>query len=153
MGNRRRIGVLSDTHGFFDAQLKKIFADTDQLIHAGDIGPDTIVERLQEIAPVIAVSGNCDSFLPYPVHHRFSACGFQIHLQHIVTPGRTDSIPEPTDLVVFGHTHRQYSARFGGIHYLNPGYSGAPKRGTTRSVALLSLEQGKSIELEFISLG
>ena len=34
----KRIGVLSDTHGFVPPQVYDFFKDCDELWHAGDIG-------------------------------------------------------------------------------------------------------------------
>ena len=51
----KRIGLLSDTHGWWDERYAKHFAECDEIWHAGDIGSMLLVERLQEIAPLRAV--------------------------------------------------------------------------------------------------
>ena len=57
----KRIGIMSDTHGLWDDRFALYFKDCDEVWHAGDIGDYGIVERLQEIVPVVrAVSGNID---------------------------------------------------------------------------------------------
>lgn len=56
----RRIGILSDTHGYWDDRYSTYFADCDEIWHAGDIGDYSIIERLQEICQVRAVAGNID---------------------------------------------------------------------------------------------
>ena len=61
-----KIGVISDTHGLFDESIVSIFAGVDLIIHAGDIGKLEVIARLEEIAPVIAVEGNNDSFGRFP---------------------------------------------------------------------------------------
>jgi len=35
------IGVISDTHGFLDPKVAKLFAAVDHILHAGDIGTDS----------------------------------------------------------------------------------------------------------------
>ena len=55
-----RIGVISDTHDFFDPQIRELFKGVDHIIHGGDIGLPWILLQLEEIAPVTAVSGNTD---------------------------------------------------------------------------------------------
>ena len=55
-----RIGVISDTHDFFDPKIREFFSGVDHIIHGGDIGLPWIVLQLQEIAPVTAVLGNTD---------------------------------------------------------------------------------------------
>ena len=34
----KRIGLLSDTHGYWDERYLKYFEDCDEIWHAGDIG-------------------------------------------------------------------------------------------------------------------
>ena len=53
----KRIGLLSDTHGYWDDRYEKYFASCDEIWHAGDIGSNEIIDRLSEIAPLIAVAG------------------------------------------------------------------------------------------------
>mgnify|MGYP002694414281 CR=1 FL=1 len=48
----KRIGILSDTHSYWDDRYTRYFADCREIWHAGDIGDYTIIERLAEIAPV-----------------------------------------------------------------------------------------------------
>jgi len=56
-----RIGVVSDTHGFFDARLEELLAGVELILHAGDVGKQEVLEELEKIAPVRAVRGNVDS--------------------------------------------------------------------------------------------
>ncbi len=54
-----RIGILSDTHGCWDDRYAVHFSDCDEVWHAGDIGDYAIIEKLQDIVPVVnAVAGN-----------------------------------------------------------------------------------------------
>ena len=57
-----RIGVIADTHGLFDPAIVRHFQGVDHILHAGDIGKRSVIEQLQIIAPVTAVSGNIDEF-------------------------------------------------------------------------------------------
>ena len=56
-----KIGVVSDTHGFFDARLGELLAGVELILHAGDVGGQEILHELERIAPVRAVQGNIDS--------------------------------------------------------------------------------------------
>jgi len=56
-----RIGVVSDTHGFFDARLEELLAGVELILHAGDVGKQEVLDELGRIAPVRAVGGNVDS--------------------------------------------------------------------------------------------
>ena len=55
-----KIGVLSDTHGHLDERFFNFFKDCDELWHAGDIGTEDIVDRLQAFKPLVIVYGNID---------------------------------------------------------------------------------------------
>jgi len=57
-----KIGVISDTHGLLDARIPQLFSGLDHILHAGDIGDVSILERLRQIAPLTAVAGNIDGF-------------------------------------------------------------------------------------------
>ena len=58
-----KIGVVSDTHGFFDARLAELWAGVELILHAGDVGKPEVLDELEKIAPVRAVKGNTDSSL------------------------------------------------------------------------------------------
>ena len=55
-----KIGLISDTHGYLDPKVLELFADASHILHAGDIGGDSIILELKAIAPVTAVLGNTD---------------------------------------------------------------------------------------------
>ena len=55
-----RIGLLSDTHAYWDEKYHKYFMECDEIWHAGDIGSETLIKKLAEIKPVRAVYGNID---------------------------------------------------------------------------------------------
>jgi putative phosphoesterase len=55
-----KIGVLSDTHGYWDPKYQKYFENCDQIWHAGDIGSSEVLFELQKIAETRAVHGNID---------------------------------------------------------------------------------------------
>jgi predicted phosphodiesterase len=57
----RKLGLLSDTHGFLDKDILAFLANTDEIWHAGDIGTLKIIEILQSIKPLRAVYGNIDN--------------------------------------------------------------------------------------------
>ena len=82
----KRIGILSDTHSYWDDRYTRYFADCREIWHAGDIGDYTIIERLAEIAPVRAVSGNIDGGLTrrvYPQFLSFECEGVRVLMTHI----------------------------------------------------------------------
>ena len=157
MSKHFKIGVISDTHGFLDPQIKKLFRGVDHILHAGDIGPPHIVMELEEIAPVTAVMGNTDFDIDVRETESVTLSGRNSLVHHIVslpTPApaiRDRIISTRPDLVVFGHTHQAFSQTLNHTLYLNPGYSGRPKMHTRRSVAIVEIG-GDKTDFSFLSL-
>ncbi len=60
-----KIGVISDTHGFLDPKILKLFTGVGHILHAGDIGDPFIPFELEQIAPVTVVVGNNDPDLSF----------------------------------------------------------------------------------------
>ncbi|HEV2692933.1 MAG TPA: metallophosphoesterase family protein [Verrucomicrobiae bacterium] len=152
-----KIGVISDTHGHLDPRVEKIFTGVDHILHAGDIGYASIILELEMIAPVTAVLGNCDSDIGFHLTETVELAKKKFLVHHIVNPRDLSEIAasriakDQPQVVVFGHTHKQFAETLNGILYFNPGYSGKPKHGADRSVAILHLT-GKDIRHEFIAL-
>jgi putative phosphoesterase len=55
------LGIISDTHGLLRPKALDALRGSELIIHAGDVGKSEILERLREIAPVVAVRGNVDT--------------------------------------------------------------------------------------------
>lgn len=152
-----KIGVISDTHGFLDPAVFKIFAGVEHILHAGDIGYASIILELEAIAPVTAVHGNTDMGLSFRETEAVGLAGRKFLVHHIVNPySLSDRLKprmarEKPDVIVFGHTHKQFSETIGGILFFNPGYSGKPKVGAERSVAILHCDE-KEMRAEFLEL-
>ena len=90
------IGLISDTHGVFDAPFKEFLAPVDEVWHAGDFGGG--METAREIAafkPLTGVAGNCDNHdlrYTHPVHRFFECEGFKVLMIHVGGyPGRYDA--------------------------------------------------------------
>ena len=52
-----KIGLLSDTHAWWDDKYMEYFSECDEIWHAGDIGSDTLAARIAALNPVRAVYG------------------------------------------------------------------------------------------------
>lgn len=152
-----KIGVLSDTHGFLDPRVEKIFAGVDHILHAGDIGDAMIELELKFIAPVTVVQGNVDAGLPFKLTEIVTLAQKKFLIHHIVNPwALAETVAhqlakQKPDAVIFGHTHRPFAQVLDGVLFFNPGYAGKPKLGAERSVAILQVV-GREITHEFISL-
>jgi putative phosphoesterase len=152
-----KIGVISDTHNFFDPQIPELFKGVEHIIHAGDVGSTAIISELEKIAAVTAIIGNTDSMLPLKEIEVFELGRHKFLLQHIVQPDTpavllSDRVQrEKPDVIVFGHTHKPFNKTIDGIWYFNPGYAGKARFGLERSVALLHFHRDK-IKPEFLKL-
>lgn len=152
-----KIGVISDTHSYLDPQIPQLFDGVDHILHAGDVGPYSLLLELEAIAPVTAVLGNTDTWLQLKLTERIELGGHRFLVQHIVNPhALTDELRDliaagRCDVVVIGHTHKAFNAEIGGVLFFNPGYAGKQRFALERSVAILHLE-GKRIRPEFKSL-
>jgi putative phosphoesterase len=140
--------VLADTHDFLDPRVREFFSGVDHILHAGDIGAPWLIHQLEEVAPVTAVVGNCDTGLGFKETEVVELGGRKILLQHQVDPRvpsdglRRRLLKEKPHLVVFGHTHRQFCCTANGVMFLNPGYAGKPRFHHPRSVAVLQIKGG-----------
>ena len=152
-----KIGVISDTHDFFDPKIPAIFHGVDHILHAGDVGLPWILLQLEDIAPVTAVMGNTDVGLHYKETEVVLLAGRKFLVHHIVdihNPSETlqrRTIREKPDVIVFGHSHKPFNQTIGGILYFNPGYAGKERFGHPRSVAILHCNE-KEIRAEFRDL-
>jgi uncharacterized protein len=150
----RVIGLISDTHGMVRAGLFDALAGVELILHAGDVGPDSVLAELEAIAPVRAVCGNTDR----PGNPRLTESltldigGVSIHVSH----GHELGSPTPEKLLaayaqrvlVYGHTHRQLVHAMEGRLVVNPGAAGARRFDLLPSVARLTIEHGApSVEL------
>jgi len=152
-----KIGIISDTHGFLDPKVLRLFAGVEHILHAGDIGSDAIIAELEAVAPVTAVLGNTDSSPAFRLTEVVKLAGRKFLVHHIMNPHalteelRLRIARERPDAVVFGHTHKAFSETIDGVLYFNPGSAGKPKSGPGRTVAILDCD-AKEIRHEFIPL-
>jgi uncharacterized protein len=143
------VGIISDTHGFFDPKLREIFRGVAHILHAGDIGQQQIISDLEKIAPVTAVLGNTDGPLPFRETEALELAERRFLLHHIVDPaGASGAIHEriardQPDVVVFGHTHKPFCQKTGQTLFFNPGYAGRPRFAMPRSVAVIQISGGR----------
>lgn len=147
-----RIGVIADTHGLFDPAIARHFAGVDHIVHAGDIGARFVIEQLEAIAPVTAVSGNVDQFEQsgFPCQTVIRVGGVTIAVRHILFERGTltrearawlDRV-QP-DVCVFGHSHAPTIARYGHTVLFNPGSAGPRRFSLPRGIGLLTVDQEK----------
>jgi uncharacterized protein len=143
------VGVISDTHGKLDERVLELFAGVSHIIHAGDIGDEEIIWRLEKLAPVIAVRGNNDpSTMCFPNERRAVIRGRTFFVRHQFATVEKLSLAQQRlieqrmpDAVIFGHSHHAYSGQWRGTLLFNPGSAGPKRFSLPRSVGLLELHE------------
>lgn len=147
-----RIGVIADTHGLFDSTVRRHFKGVDHILHAGDIGDRSVIEQLEQIAPVTAVLGNVDDDdqSGFPSEAIIELAGRCIAIRHILyeggkltKAGRAFLTREPPDICVFGHTHQPKTEWFGKTLLFNPGSAGPRRFSLPRGIGLLTIQKEK----------
>ena len=153
-----RVGIVSDTHGRLSDTAFAALAESDVIIHAGDIGGPDILRALETLAPVHAVLGNND-FDEYGSHvQRFAhpvVDGVRFLVAHYPRDVRIgfngcaglaagDPIP---DVCVHGHTHvlkivAGKEAR-PATYVVCPGAVFRPRGDFPRTVAFVEVDAGR----------
>ena len=161
----RRIGLLSDTHGYMDDRILAYLNDCDEIWHAGDIGNLETAERLLALKPLRAVCGNIDG--PdlrgeFPNLLRFSCEEVDVLIIHIggypghyATMVRNELKNNPPKLFISGHSHILkviYDAKYKLLH-INPGAAGTQGFHQIRTLIRFSLDHSDIKNLEVIELG
>lgn len=144
--NRKRIGLISDTHGLLRETAVQALQKSDIIIHAGDIDIQQIIDKLKSIAPVFPVRGNMDR-IPQkgglPEYDIVETEGFYIYVIHDILKMDLDPAAAGFDVVVSGHSHRPEIKYIEGVLYINPGSAG-PRRFTLPiTVGLLEIDGDK----------
>ncbi len=135
------VGVISDTHGLLRPEAVAALAGSTHIIHAGDVGPEDILQALRGIAPTTVVRGNVDRESwaeSLPEHVRLSIGGRSIYVLHDLHALDFDPAVEGIEVIVSGHSHQPKIERRGGVLYLNPGSAG--KRRFRLPITLARLE-------------
>lgn len=145
---RIEVGLIADTHGLLRPSVHDALAGVSLILHAGDVGPDGILDELGVIAPVMAVRGNTDApgrpRLEGSIEHTIG--GLRVHVSHGHELGAptTAALLEAydADVIVYGHTHRQLVAREGPRLVVNPGAAGPKRFDLLPSVGRLTIVGG-----------
>lgn len=135
-----RLGVISDTHGVLRDEVIKNLEGCDYIIHAGDVGGEEIIERLDKIARTFVVRGNNDGDswgIKLPYYKEIEMDETLIYVVH-----KKDDIPSElreVDLVIYGHSHKYSEERIDNIIYLNPGSCGRKRFSLPLTMAIVDI--------------
>lgn len=160
----KKIGLISDTHGFLDDRVFMHFDACDEVWHAGDFGDVAIIEQLQSFKPFRGVWGNIDGKEVRAVcleHDRFMCEELDVWMTHIggypgkyapqVKPG---IFINPPKLFICGHSHIlkvQFDPKLQLLH-LNPGAAGKQGWHQVRTLMRFDINEDKIENLEVIEL-
>ena len=139
------VGILSDTHGLIRPEVEQLLANCDRILHAGDVGDPLVLDRLQQIAPLVAVRGNMDYgswSSSLPVTEMLEIGGLFFYLLHDLYQLDLEPAAAGIHVVVSGHTHRAAIHREDGVIYLNPGSAGHRRLNYPLSIARVVIENG-----------
>lgn len=162
----KKIGIISDTHSYWDDRYEKYFGQCDEIWHAGDIGSLELADKFEAMHPVFrAVYGNCDGnelLERYPEILRFKCEDVDVLIKHIGGyPGHYDRsvrgmlYASPPQLFIDGHSHIlkiKYDKTLGLLH-INPGAAGITGWQKERTMVRLTIEGHQFSDCEVITLG
>ncbi len=161
----KKIGILSDTHGFLDEAVFRHFEDCDEVWHAGDFGNDILAEQLRSFKPLRGVYGNIDgqdirSY--YPELLQWTCEEVNIMMLHIGGyPPKYNNRSKPLiqqykpHLFISGHSHIlkvMYDDALNCLH-INPGAAGKQGWHKVRTLVRLDIDGKEMKNCRIIELG
>src|SRR5687767_3203993 len=162
----KKIGLLSDTHGYLDPKVLNHFKDCDEVWHGGDIGTMELANSLENFKPFRAVFGNIDDKalqVRYPEDLHFQCEGVNVWITHIggVPPNYNPRVKKllkqhPPQLFICGHSHILRIKRdpaFDNMLYLNPGACGNQGFHHIKTIVRFEIDEAKIQNMEVIELG
>ena len=160
----KKIGLLSDTHGYLDEKIFDYFDDRDEIWHAGDFGNIALADQLANFKPLRGVYGNIDDQYVramYPEHLRFKCEDVDVWMTHIGgypdrynTRVKPDIYTKSPDLFICGHSHILrviYDKKIASLH-INPGAAGKQGWHKQRTLIRFCISEKKIHTLEIIEL-
>lgn len=161
----KRIGLISDTHGFLDEQVFKHFENCDEIWHAGDFGTTEVAKRLNEKKKLRGVYGNVDGNdirAVYPEYLSFQCEEVNVLMIHIggyppkYNPHSRELIKKvQPQLFICGHSHIlkvMYDEQMKCLH-MNPGAAGKHGMHQMRTIIRFTIDEKNITNCEVIELG
>lgn len=162
----KKVGIISDTHNYWDERYVHYLGDLDEIWHAGDICGTELADRFEAMGPRFrAVCGNCDGGdlrRMYPEVLRFKCEEVNVLMKHIGGyPGHYDATiykavrTERPQLFISGHSHIlriKYDDELGVLH-INPGAAGLQGWQLERTIVRATIDGNKVVDCEVIKLG
>jgi len=149
-----KVGLISDTHDLMRPEALAALSGVNVILHAGDVCGPRVLRKLEEIAPVSVVRGNCDGGPwadDWPECLTIELEGVKIHMVHDVGLLNIDPVREGVSIVLSGHSHVPGIRMIGGVRYVNPGSAGRSRFSHPVSVGEMRISDGEA-EVEIIEL-
>lgn len=156
----KRIGIISDTHGTFDAALREFLKDVDEIWHAGDIGSQELADEIAAFKPLRAVHGNIDGGVTRRIYSEFEYFRCEdvpVLMTHIggyprrYAPKAVQRIQSARPKIfVAGHSHILkiiYDPVYDLLH-INPGAAGCYGFHTVRTAVRFKIEGERIFDME-----
>ena len=159
-----KIGLLSDTHSFFDKKIYSYFKDVDEIWHAGDIGDIEVLDELMGFKKTRAVYGNIDNFNIRNLCEKeliFSINDLKIYMTHIggKPPNYNKEVINKIkkispNIFICGHSHILNISKDKNLNllYINPGAAGKVGFNKERTVVRFQIKSKKVTSMEVIKL-
>ena len=159
-----KIGLLSDTHSFFDKKIYSYFKDVDEIWHAGDIGDIQVLDELMGFKKTRAVYGNIDNFNIRNLCEKeliFSINDLKIYMTHIggKPPNYNKEVINKIkkispNIFICGHSHILNISKDKNLNllYINPGAAGKVGFNKERTVVRFQIKSKKVTSMEVIKL-
>ena len=161
----RRIGLISDTHGFLDEAVFRHFESCDEIWHAGDFGQIELADRLKAFRPLKGVYGNIDGYdirSVYPEKLSWTCEDVPVFMIHIgghpsrYAPGIKQELNAGgARLFICGHSHILkiiYDSSIQCLH-MNPGAAGHQGWHQMRTLIRFTIDGADIRDAEVIELG
>ncbi|PWT95708.1 MAG: YfcE family phosphodiesterase [Bacteroidetes bacterium] len=174
----KKIGLISDTHGWIDDKTLSYLGDCDEVWHAGDFGSMDIANKIVDMGFVIdnksdskpdvkilkGVWGNIDGKdvrLEFPEEQRWKTENLEVFMIHIGGyPDRYSKgikeklIQNKTQLFICGHSHILkviYDQKINCLH-MNPGAAGKQGWHKVRTLIRFVIDGNEIKDCEVIEL-
>lgn len=138
-----KIAILSDTHGLLRPEVTEHLKTADVILHGGDINKQSIVDELQQYAPLYVVRGNNDKAWAENIPHDLTVTLGGVTFAMVHNKKEVPADLTGVDVVVFGHSHKYVQEEKGGILWLNPGSCGPRRFHQEITMMMAELEDGK----------
>ncbi len=156
----KKIGILSDTHGFIHPGVSVFFKDCDEIWHAGDIGNIETSDKLSKLKSFRAVYGNIDDAVTraeFDEYELFNCEDVKVLIIHIGGyPGRYSSkarqlidLHKP-QLFISGHSHilKVIPDKQKNLLHINPGSAGNSGNHRVITMVRLTIERSEIKDLD-----